>query len=253
MADAALPTAADGQIAWDQVAGTYTDAILSPLADEMLRGRNPLVRDLRVAGEASVIDFGCGPGRLATALAGRPLSITGVDQSPEMLRRAEVAAADAGIDFTAAQADYSDPGLDLGVRADYVVSINSILPPPPRREQVSEMLAVMARHLAPGGRLLAIMPSHDTTEYLARLSGDVTAHRARHLSDPDERTYADDGANSQCYHDPATIRREVASAGLHLAADPVKVRYPWPLAARHGYGDHPRMPEVWDWYITATV
>lgn len=231
-----LPSADDAQIAWDAVADDYRDVILGPNHPAMIH-RNPLVPLVRAAD--SWADFGCGPGLLAAHTAG---PVFGIDQSGEMLRAARERV---GAHLTPVQEDYSKPGLDCGFRVPLVVSCNAILPPPPRRDQVTVMLANLARHLTPGGVIAAIFPAFDASEHAARLAGGD--HAARHLLDPEHLSFADDGANPQCYHTADSIRREADAAGLAVTWLE-KVLYPWSLVRRYGYGHHPTSPEVWDWF-----
>lgn len=107
------------------------------------------------AGE-SVLDVGCGTGALAMAakeLVGADGSVSGVDASPEMIRRARMKAARAGlaIEFQEASAD-ALPFADE--RFDAVLSTVMLhhLPKAVRAAAVAEMRRVTR----PGGRVLLI-------------------------------------------------------------------------------------------------
>jgi cyclopropane fatty-acyl-phospholipid synthase-like methyltransferase len=57
-----------------------------------------IIEELGLSEGDSVLDVGCGTGRHAVEMASRGLDVTGVDLSAGMLREAERAAADAGVD-----------------------------------------------------------------------------------------------------------------------------------------------------------
>ena len=95
-----------------------------------------------------VLDAGCGTGRVATALARRGHRVVGVDLDPSMLAEARADAPD----LEWREADLT--GLDLGRRFDLVVAAGNLWPllTPGTHEQV---VARLAAHLHPGGRLVA--------------------------------------------------------------------------------------------------
>jgi len=267
----ALPTK-DGDIDWDGVSSDYHDQILGPFAPEMLEETDGPMRNLLVAELVSapardyldlrVADFGCGPGNLFPHLAGRVSAITAVDKSAGALEIARRTATTHGIDLTAVHAKFAD--LNLDERFDLIVSVNSVLPS--RREDVVPTLATIRRHLSANGRVLAVLPSYDTTQYLrglwhqhyTKVAGSAHADRilrAAELSkkvNDEECLYADDGRTQQSYHTPETIVKEFAAAGLRLTREPAKLRYPWSLTRRFDYGYFPDAPEeIWDWYVVA--
>ena len=94
---------------------------------------------------ASVLDAGCGTGRVAIELSRRGHRVVGVDVDPGML---EVARAKAP-DLTWVEGDLADPGLDFGRPFDVVVMAGNVLifVPPGTEAQV---LANAPRWLAPG-------------------------------------------------------------------------------------------------------
>lgn len=96
-----------------------------------------------VAPHSTILDLGCGAGRLAHPLIDRGHKLTCVDQSAEML--AHVKGADAVL------ADIE--GLDLGVTFD-VVLLSSNLVNTPYAEQRASFLDCCARHVASGGCVL---------------------------------------------------------------------------------------------------
>lgn len=97
---------------------------------------------------ASVLDAGCGTGRVAIELARRGLEVEGVDLDATMLTAARRKAPL----LTWHQADLA--ALDLGRRFDVVVLAGNVMVfLTPGTE--GEVVAAMARHLAPEGTLVA--------------------------------------------------------------------------------------------------
>jgi len=97
---------------------------------------------------ASVLDGGCGTGRVGIELARRGVEVLGVDADPDMISAAQAKAPELAwlaVDLAA---------LDRGDRFDVVVLAGNVVPyvAPARR---AEAVAACARHLAPGGRLVA--------------------------------------------------------------------------------------------------
>ncbi len=96
----------------------------------------------------SVLDGGCGTGRVGIELARRGVHVVGVDNDPDMIAAARAKAPElawhhVGLD-----------GMDLGERFDVVVLAGNVVPyvaPDARAAAV----ASCARHLRPGGRLIA--------------------------------------------------------------------------------------------------
>jgi len=113
-------------------------------------GHNPHGEaDLVVSlGPASVFDAGCGTGRVAIELARRGIDVVGVDLDPVMLGQAERKAPE----LTWVRGDLAE--VDLGRTVDAVVMAgNVILFVAPGTE--ARVIANLARHLAPGGALVA--------------------------------------------------------------------------------------------------
>jgi SAM-dependent methyltransferase len=105
--------------------------------------------DLLVSFEpASVLDAGCGTGRVAIELARRGIVVAGVDADPDMLERARRKAPD--IDWTVADL----ATFDLGRTFDIVVLAGNVLPFVEPSDRAAAVRGC-ARHLAPGGRLVS--------------------------------------------------------------------------------------------------
>ena len=97
---------------------------------------------------ASVLDAGCGTGRIAIELARRGLNVVGVDMDADMIERARSKSES----VTWMQADLTD--FDLGRRFDVVAMPGNVMLfcDPAMR---SAVVAGCARHLAPMGHLIA--------------------------------------------------------------------------------------------------
>ena len=99
---------------------------------------------------SSVLDAGCGTGRVALELHRRGRQVIGLDVDPVMLD----AARGKGPDVRWIEGDLADPGLDLGRTFDLVVMAGNVLIfVEPGTE--GRVLANAARWLEPGGRLIA--------------------------------------------------------------------------------------------------
>lgn len=96
----------------------------------------------------SVLDGGCGTGRVAIELARRGLLVVGVDLDPGMIAEARGKAGE----ITWIQGDLGE--LDLTTRFDAVVLAGNVIPYVAPGRHAAVVLAC-ARHLVPGGRLIA--------------------------------------------------------------------------------------------------
>jgi 2-polyprenyl-3-methyl-5-hydroxy-6-metoxy-1,4-benzoquinol methylase len=97
---------------------------------------------------ASVLDAGCGTGRVAIELAARGIDVVGVDLDPAMIGHARV---------KAPALEWIDADLatvDVGRRFDIVVMAGNVMIfVAPQTE--AAVVANMASHLVPGGHLIA--------------------------------------------------------------------------------------------------
>lgn len=96
----------------------------------------------------SVLDGGCGTGRVAIELARRGLDVVGTDLDQDMIALARAKAPE----LTWVHADLSE--LELATRFDAVVLAGNVIPYVAAQRRRAAVLAC-ARHLAPGGRLIA--------------------------------------------------------------------------------------------------
>lgn len=95
----------------------------------------------------TVLDAGCGTGRVAIELAGRGVTVVGVDLDRDMVAAAVTKAP--SLDWI--QADLAD--LDLAARFDVVVLAGNVVPYIAADRRAAAMAACV-RHVAPGGRLV---------------------------------------------------------------------------------------------------
>ncbi len=101
-------------------------------------------------GPGSVLDAGCGTGRVAIELNRRGHAVVGVDVDPAMLEAARRKAP--GLEWV--EADVTDPRVEFGRSFDVVVLAGNVLIfVPPGTE--GRVIANAARWLAPGGHLVA--------------------------------------------------------------------------------------------------
>lgn len=109
-----------------------------------------------------VLDGGCGTGRVGIELARRGIAVLGVDADADMVAAARAKAPE--IEWV--HADLAD--LDRPERFDVVVLAGNVVPYATRR---AELVAACARHLAPGGRLVAGFQLQEGWPSLAEYDG----------------------------------------------------------------------------------
>jgi SAM-dependent methyltransferase len=98
----------------------------------------------------SVLDAGCGTGRVAIELARRGFDVCGVDRDAAMLAVARRTAPG----LTWVEGDLADPALDVGRRFSVVVAAGNVMIfVAPGTE--GAVVRTMARHLEPAGLLVA--------------------------------------------------------------------------------------------------
>lgn len=121
-------------------------------ADARLRGDADIYAGLAPAG-GSVLELGAGSGRLTADLAGRGLSMVGVDIAPAMLARAEarIAGLPADVQARIALRRGDMTALDLKRTFDLVMCPFFTLAHVPAGAAWKNTFATAARHLTPGG------------------------------------------------------------------------------------------------------
>jgi SAM-dependent methyltransferase len=126
---------------YDRCSQAYTEARRREPGREL----EPLLA--RLAPRSRVLDLGCGAGLPIAAALARAHRVTGVDVSPEQLRRARENVPDAEFLLADAMAVDFAPGA-----FDAVVCFYALFHLP--REEHEELFRRIARWLAPGGHLL---------------------------------------------------------------------------------------------------
>ena len=101
-------------------------------------------------GPGSVLDAGCGTGRVALELSRRGHTVVGVDVDDAMLESARAKAPD----LAWVRGDLADPTLEFGQTFDVVVMAGNVLIFVPTGLE-GAVVANAARWLAPGGRLVS--------------------------------------------------------------------------------------------------
>jgi SAM-dependent methyltransferase len=183
-------------------------------AREVVDPRDRFVRAFAAALDpgARVLDLGCGPGVPTTRELARRFVVTGLDLSAAQLaiaRREVPEAAFIHADMT--RVDFG-PG-----SFDGVVSLYSIVHVP--REGHARLLERIARWLAPGGLLLAVLGAHDAPDWIGDWLGEPMFFSS---------------------FDAEAYRRLLAAAGFSLLTDEVvavaepegPVDFLWVLAQR---------------------
>jgi SAM-dependent methyltransferase len=151
----------------------------------------------------SVLDAGCGTGRVAARLADLGHDVVGVDVDPAMVEVAR----DRRPDLTWHVADLAR--LDLGRTFDVVVSAGNVIPFIPLAD-LPEMARALARHTAPGGLVLCgfgLSAAHLPTgapvvplaAYDEAMEGADLVLESRHAG-WDRATYVDDGGYAVSVH-----------------------------------------------------
>jgi SAM-dependent methyltransferase len=125
------------------------------------RGEEKIVHDALADG-ATILELGCGAGRMTRALAELGHQIVAVDESPDMLRH--VPGEHAGVRITKVHATIQE--LDLGAEFDAVLLASNLLTtfPAVRRE----FLGTCRRHVRAGGAVL--IEKHDPAMFDAPFS-----------------------------------------------------------------------------------
>jgi SAM-dependent methyltransferase len=125
----------------------------------LVRAReNQIIRSLlRLRGDESILDAGCGTGEMARSLKQRGHEVWAVDCTPEMIAR---------VDGAVDRALVADLNLlDLGRRFDLILCIGALeFSPAPQA-----LLHRMRRHLRPGGRLILLVPRTGPAGWIHRM------------------------------------------------------------------------------------
>lgn len=238
---------------WDAMAPRFDDAVCHVLAEDRRRivarrvaAEASRLRALRTRKRLLAADFGCGTGR-ALPLLGRHFDdVIATDVSSACLAVAS-AAVRRPARVTLVHADLGRPrvalpiprsGVDLGLCVNVAIMSD---------ERVrGRLLANVARHLRPGGRLLLVVPAHESELLVRRRWKEWTGSRwrTRRAERPVEGLFEVGGAITKLW-----TREELVSLGPRLGCRTLsieRVEYAWSTEFERpprGFRD----PYPWDW------
>jgi SAM-dependent methyltransferase len=269
---------------WDDLARHYHQDVITPFDPKvdfrLRRDLNGQFRAWRRDGTLDrrvVLDLGCGIGEAIEMVAGTVGVAAGIDFSDGMLdasqRRLEAAGLQVRrlggsqslrqlrrlVDRREASAD--TPPLAVLARGnllrlrsleescDMALAINSTAAE--SLTQAYRMVQQICACIKPGGVLIAVFPALDNVDYLRRLHQRHKADMRNlgHVSD-DGRMYIHGDGEPQKFYTPEEIGELCDCHGLQIQRLD-KIRYPWKVVARYGWGYFPRSPRLWDWYLVA--
>jgi ubiquinone/menaquinone biosynthesis C-methylase UbiE len=129
----------------------YTDPRLAACYDAANPPETFYAHYLALAGDMpkTILDMGCGTGRLAVALAERGHRVTGADPSSGMMQVARSRPGSERVTWV----DSDAKSLALETRFDLIVMTGNVFQVFLTDEEVRATLRTLRRHLAPGGRL----------------------------------------------------------------------------------------------------
>lgn len=250
---------------WDSIAESYHEKVISPLLPEV---ENPIwdyVDKLDKTLYQVVGDFGCGiggpNGRFLDFLCSQFLEVWGIDFSEKMLEIVRQRCQAGNLKLAKLDLRNLQPVYDY---FDVAFSINSVVPSGP--EEVPMILMEIYKALHARGLLVAILPSFDTVvhlrdltyqDYLKKGLSDREALRRIQVEfdrgkymDVERGLYADDGKHIQKFFFEHEVNDFLGSAGFSITRME-KVRYPWEISQRYGYGYYPNEAEIYDWFVVA--
>lgn len=209
-----------------------------------------------------VADLGCGPGHILPYLSPLCGTVMKIDYAEEMLKVAE----SRNTDLTNIVYKHDDMR-DLQRwydTFDIAIATNSILPN--SIDDADQMVIEIFKSLKEGGVCVAVMPSIETSNWLARLQ--YKSHREDGFSEEDAKRkiylefkkkafdglfgFMRDGPENLVqkyfYHDD--IEDMFDEAGFRILSME-KLRYSWDHSNKYGYGYFPGKKEIYDWLVIA--
>ena len=279
-----MPGSSDQLRIYETLALRYHSEVITPFAKGVrfrlgsdVRRRLREWRDHDTIWRRVVIDFGCGIGEALALVAGKVGLAAGIDFSNAMLSQSRKRLERSDLETReltgrgslgvlarlVRKCQDSETGMPTTVLArgnllrlnalaetcDLALAINSIAPP--SVAEAHRMFQQVAQSLRPRGTLIAAFPSLDTMYYLSSLE---RRHGVGHAEveeiDPVSGIYTDMYGEPEKFFTPDEIRELVRDNGLRVTRLE-KIRYPWALMRRFGWGYYPRAPRIWDWYLAA--
>jgi 2-polyprenyl-3-methyl-5-hydroxy-6-metoxy-1,4-benzoquinol methylase len=142
---------------FDRLAGNWSQSHYGPQGGMLPRIARfaEALADL-VPAPAGILDYGCGTGDIAAALAARGYRVDARDMSPKMIDQARTLHAASGVRFAVVEPANTRADLSLGERAFDAILCSSVLE---YVRNLPETLHSLASALKPGGWLLATVPN----------------------------------------------------------------------------------------------
>ena len=199
-----------------------------------MHGEAALVASYR---PATVLDAGCGTGRVAIELARRGHDVVGVDVDPAMLEAARAKAPG----LTWIEADLTDPALDLGRTFDVVVMAGNVLIFVPSGTE-AQVIANTARHVVSGWppRRRLLPSSRRAPAFRPRCP-----RRAPRASS--SRTAGPPGTAAPVPRPTPTPSRCTEAPAEAARAPTTQRRRAWGTPSRTECADEPRFVSLWPW------
>ena len=238
---------------WDAMAPRFDDAVCHVLAEDRRRlvakGVAAEARRLRARSPRKPLcaaDFGCGTGRALPLLERHFDEVIATDVSGACLALARAAVRHRSR-VTLLQADLGRPRLVLPVPkagVDLALCINVAIMPDERLR--GRLLANVARHLRHGGRLLLVVPAHESELLVRRRWKEWTGSRWRtgRAERPVEGLFTVGGATTKLW-----TREELVALAPRLGCRTIsidRVEYAWSTEFERPPRSF-REPYPWDW------
>jgi 2-polyprenyl-3-methyl-5-hydroxy-6-metoxy-1,4-benzoquinol methylase len=148
---------ADRSAFFNKLAGGWSQAHYGPQGGMVSRiGRFVDALESLVPASASILDYGCGTGDIAAALAARGYSVEGRDMSPTMIEQARTIHAESGVRFAVIEPAGAHVDAMPGDQAFDAIVCSSVLE---YLHDLPESLRSLAGALKSGGWLLATVPN----------------------------------------------------------------------------------------------
>lgn len=128
----------------------YADPIGYDYENDSFEPDGPFYSTLAQRIGGSVLEIGCGTGRITIPMAVQGINITGLDIVPEMLQRAKAKASNLAINWVEADARTFNLGRQFNVIFESGATFQHML----ERADQEEMLSSAREHLVPDGRFI---------------------------------------------------------------------------------------------------
>jgi ubiquinone/menaquinone biosynthesis C-methylase UbiE len=231
---------------WNKTAKDYYNETLSPIKDSL---SSPLHSDLKRLRSKSktVIDLGCGLGKLSPILSKNFKSVTAIDFSKEMIKKAKQKNNFPNVNYEIANLanlrKYKN-------KFNIALSINSLLTP--NINKINKQLKQIYSVLKPGGTFIAILPAMEIYIYQAQLlKQNNKSQKLKSYTNKKEFNFPlgiinFEGKQKAFYRFEIPWRFQKAGfKNIHIK----KVLYSWKTFQQAGQTYFPSEPLPWDWYV----